>query len=545
MEYSLDDILECERTPRIYRKTRRDRMEELQNGTELHLTERQVKERLKLKDQPEDVRTISLPGSYHDKITHLDSSLLNFTRLVKLDLSRNALLSLDGLSHLKNLEHLNIYYNNIQTIDELYRLRKNQSLKDIDLRLNPVTKNEPDYRLFLVRILENLGRLDDRPVRENERSTAELHFDQNKKWESYRFGHLPSNNKPPSGAEKKSGGYKNARADYIKSDYVKAGLHNHERLYDEVEDVRTLLDGLGEAIGEKNTRINRHPRSSSYGDPLNRSISQSNQNLSFSSKLEKENDSCFIVEPNKGSFGESNFRLSDGIDQSDGLTTEDETHANTEYRSLAHFTRAPPGEWSNAKTIPTSVPRESRTRDRRLSSSTVASITDTTEASSEQLKPVLDLIDLYYTGQKSLAKSPAFMNKFCRLLSELRPSNDEIRNQLVDREIELRASSNSEKEKLKKQLEISETENKRLRNESHSLKHEVSVLSNGSGMNSLNSTCNEELVSMLKDSHEMIKRQNKKLESELDKIKQKYENDLSQMRSSQAQLKSLILKNSF
>lgn len=33
-------------------------------------------------------------GSYHDKITHLDSSLLNFTRLVKLDLSRNALLSL-------------------------------------------------------------------------------------------------------------------------------------------------------------------------------------------------------------------------------------------------------------------------------------------------------------------------------------------------------------------------------------------------------------------------------------------------------------------
>ena len=65
MDYrSLDDILECERTPRIYRKTRRDRMEELQNGTELHLTERQVKERLKLKDQPEDVRTISLPGNY-------------------------------------------------------------------------------------------------------------------------------------------------------------------------------------------------------------------------------------------------------------------------------------------------------------------------------------------------------------------------------------------------------------------------------------------------------------------------------------------------
>jgi len=65
---------------------------------------------------------------------------------------------------------------------------------------------------------------------------------------------------------------------------------------------------------------------------------------------EKENDSCLIVEPNKGSFGESNFRLSDGIDQSDGLTTEDETHANTEYRSLAHFTRAPPGNEKHCMT---------------------------------------------------------------------------------------------------------------------------------------------------------------------------------------------------
>ena len=40
----------------------------------------------------------NISGSYHDKITHLDSSLMNFTRLVKLDFSRNALLSLNGLS---------------------------------------------------------------------------------------------------------------------------------------------------------------------------------------------------------------------------------------------------------------------------------------------------------------------------------------------------------------------------------------------------------------------------------------------------------------
>ena len=52
-----------------------------------------------------------------------------------------------------------------------------------------------------------------------------------------------------------------------------------------------------------------------------------------------------------------------------------------------------------------------------------------------------------------------------RLLTELRPSQDDIKNQLIDREIELRASSNSEKERLKKQLENAESENKRLREE--------------------------------------------------------------------------------
>ena len=50
-------------------------------------------------------------------------------------------------------------------------------------------------------------------------------------------------------------------------------------------------------------------------------------------------DSCVIVDPAKGSYGEANFRISD----TDGLTTEDEVAANNQYRSLAHFTPAPPG----------------------------------------------------------------------------------------------------------------------------------------------------------------------------------------------------------
>ena len=36
--------------------------------------------------------------------------------------------------------------------------------QDLDLRLNPVTKNEPDYRLFLVHMLPNLRRLGKRSL---------------------------------------------------------------------------------------------------------------------------------------------------------------------------------------------------------------------------------------------------------------------------------------------------------------------------------------------------------------------------------------------
>jgi hypothetical protein len=166
----------------------------------------------------------------------------------------------------------------------------------------------------------------------------------------------------------------------------------------------------------------------------------------------QETGSCYIADPAKSSYGQSNFQFSDAGGISDGLTTEDETGANTEYRSLAHFTRAPPATWTKETTIPTSIPQ--RERQRHLSStSTIASTMEQQPVDQvEQLKPLLDLIDLYYDGQKSLSKSPAFINKFNRLLGELRPSHDDIKNQLVDREIELRASTNSEKERLKKSL---------------------------------------------------------------------------------------------
>ncbi|PIK48532.1 putative centrosomal protein, partial [Apostichopus japonicus] len=111
------------------------------------------------------------------EITHLGTSLHGFLRLKSLDLSRNAVTNLSGISHLKVLEKLNLYYNDIKNLKDLYQLRHNANLHDLDLRLNPVTKNEVDYRLFLIHLLPNLRKLDDRSVRDSERKAAILHFD--------------------------------------------------------------------------------------------------------------------------------------------------------------------------------------------------------------------------------------------------------------------------------------------------------------------------------------------------------------------------------
>ncbi|KAJ6657844.1 hypothetical protein lerEdw1_001894 [Lerista edwardsae] len=123
-----------------------------------------------------DVRSLSLPGTYHEKITHLGNSLKHFIRLKSLDLSRNALFTLEGLQHLAYLEKLNLYFNRISALSEVFRLHSLTALKDVDLRLNPVVKNESDYRLFVVHMLPNLRRLDDRPVRDSERKASLLHF---------------------------------------------------------------------------------------------------------------------------------------------------------------------------------------------------------------------------------------------------------------------------------------------------------------------------------------------------------------------------------
>ncbi|XP_023382684.1 centrosomal protein of 72 kDa-like isoform X2 [Pteropus vampyrus] len=64
-----------------------------------------------------------------------------------------------GIQYLAALESLNLYYNCISLLAEVFRLHSLKELADVDFRLNPVVKNEPDYRLFVVRLLPKLRQL--------------------------------------------------------------------------------------------------------------------------------------------------------------------------------------------------------------------------------------------------------------------------------------------------------------------------------------------------------------------------------------------------
>eukprot|EP00064_Thunnus_orientalis_P008123 superscaffoldBa00000949_g8146 len=120
--------------------------------------------------------TSSLPGTYEEKIRHLGNALNNFVRLKSLDLSCNALISVEGVQHLKTLERLILYYNCIPSLEEVEVLFELPVLRELDLRLNPLTKSYPDYRPFVVHAMPSLRKLDGCSVRDTERKAAIRQF---------------------------------------------------------------------------------------------------------------------------------------------------------------------------------------------------------------------------------------------------------------------------------------------------------------------------------------------------------------------------------
>ena len=80
-------------------------------------------------------------SGYRDQLRDLGTSLLadKYRGLTQLDLSRNALTSLNGLQHLPALKQLSLYYNMVSDISEMARLQHHPELAVLDLRLNPVS----------------------------------------------------------------------------------------------------------------------------------------------------------------------------------------------------------------------------------------------------------------------------------------------------------------------------------------------------------------------------------------------------------------------
>ncbi|XP_044215598.1 centrosomal protein of 72 kDa isoform X1 [Thunnus albacares] len=141
------------------------------------VTEQWIRDRLQLKHPYlGDVRSLSLPGTYEEKIRHLGNALNNFVRLKSLDLSCNALISVEGVQHLKTLERLILYYNCIPSLEEVEVLFELPALRELDLRLNPLTKSYPDYRPFVVHAMPSLRKLDGCSVRDTERKAAIRQF---------------------------------------------------------------------------------------------------------------------------------------------------------------------------------------------------------------------------------------------------------------------------------------------------------------------------------------------------------------------------------
>ncbi|XP_028325820.1 centrosomal protein of 72 kDa isoform X2 [Gouania willdenowi] len=157
------------------------------------LTEQWIRDRLQLTHPClGDVRSLSLPGTSEQRIAHLGSALNNFVRLRSLDLSYNALISIEGLQHLKRLEHLTLYHNLIPSLEEVKVLFGLSALKELDLRLNPLTKSFPHYRPCLIHAMPNLRKLDNCSVRDTERKASLMQFSSDMFYSKKKSPPIPS-----------------------------------------------------------------------------------------------------------------------------------------------------------------------------------------------------------------------------------------------------------------------------------------------------------------------------------------------------------------
>ncbi|XP_060104292.1 centrosomal protein of 72 kDa [Heteronotia binoei] len=366
------------------------------------LTEKDIRERVNLRREDiASVRVLSLPGTYHEKIIHLGSSLKNFIRLKSLDLSRNALISLEGLQHLTGLEKLNLYFNHISTLSEVFRLQTLTALQEVDLRLNPVIKNESDYRLFVVHMLPNLRQLDDWPVRDHERKASLLHFTPE---QAYEFRNPPDVPEEPQTGSPPV----HSRAEYIYSLSKKCSVMDEDD-----EAVLNLIAKCGWTLSKP-----LGVTGSTQRDPeVQFHVSNKYENLPDSSKPPGSTNQKSSI-----SVGFSDPKTQEQAKRNPNTKLHDKTEAHEKVTRHAHFTPHPganePLAASKKKRPPPQKgrkPEEQKQTNQDIPSA-VSHLQLSKEASIEHL---LDLVDRYWNGCRSLHCNKEFLSKAGSVLSAI------------------------------------------------------------------------------------------------------------------------------
>ncbi|KAK6488138.1 leucine-rich repeat and guanylate kinase domain-containing protein [Huso huso] len=145
-------------------------LENCNSITCLSLANNRISDISGLKNLP--IKKLCLRGNQVQKISNLE----NLQTLQTLDLSSNKIQSLCGLENHKLLETIDLEDNQIQEINEATHIQELPLLRVLNLLRNPV-REQPDYRLSVLFVLQRLTVLDLQPVKAEEKVAAVNKYD--------------------------------------------------------------------------------------------------------------------------------------------------------------------------------------------------------------------------------------------------------------------------------------------------------------------------------------------------------------------------------
>ncbi|XP_063801684.1 leucine-rich repeat-containing protein 36-like isoform X6 [Pseudophryne corroboree] len=383
----------------------------------------------------ETVKTISLQGTLREKILSLGDAFKNFKSLRSLDLSRNIIVSLQGIEYLHTLRFLNLYYNEIASLGEIEHLRHLPRLKGLDLRLNPITKLNPEYRLFVIHMVGALQVLDDRPVMDGERKGANSYFRMkehktqkkpNREIGSATLGHVfGEKTTPPRDHLDYSSTIEVGKMSDWK--YGSPSKYLMEELQPHVQPPNDFEDDL-----YATTHLNNTPTSSNSLAGLRKGFSDVSSTYTLPSKptlanttLSKPFSRSELSRDYKGGWSQD---TESGISSNSGCTPQPGIKRASSLNSLLH-----PRPSSTYQDCHNDLWSENELKKSD-------SLSDEVPAISSALQQLTDLVDRYWNGSGSLLQNQRFLVPARDLLSHLLTSNTAQKTSPVEQQRATRIS---------------------------------------------------------------------------------------------------------